>query len=95
MREHVDRIARVLVEDMGAVPGNRVLLRGCNTPTLAAIWLAVQKAGCIAVTTMPLLRAKELAEIIAKAQVTHAFCETALLAELDAARGRAARRCGE
>jgi len=88
LREHVDRIARVLVEDMGAVPGNRVLLRGGNTPTLAAIWLAVQKAGCIAVTTMPLLRAKELAEIIAKAQVSHAFCETALTAELDAARAR-------
>ena len=88
LRDRVDRIARVLVEDMGAVPGNRVLLRGCNTPTLAAIWLAVQKAGCIAVTTMPLLRAKELAEIIAKAQVTHAFCETALTAELEVARAR-------
>jgi 2-aminobenzoate-CoA ligase len=88
LRERVDRIARVLVEDMGAVPGNRVLLRGCNTPTLAAIWLAVQKAGCIAVTSMPLLRARELAEIIDKAQVSHAFCETALLGELEVARTR-------
>jgi 2-aminobenzoate-CoA ligase len=88
LRDRVDRIARVLVEDMGAVPGNRVLLRGCNTPTLAAIWLAVQKAGCIAVTSMPLLRARELAEIIDKAQVSHAFCETALLGELEAARVR-------
>jgi 2-aminobenzoate-CoA ligase len=88
LRERVDRIARVLVEDMGAVPGNRVLLRGCNTPTLAEIWLAVQKAGCIAVTSMPLLRARELAEIVDKAQVSHAFCETALLGELEAARAR-------
>jgi 2-aminobenzoate-CoA ligase len=88
LRQRVDRIARVLVEDMGAVPGNRVLLRGCNTPTLAAIWLAVQKAGCIAVTTMPLLRAKELAEIVDKAQVSHACCEAALLGELEAARAR-------
>ena len=88
LRDRVDRIARVLTEDLGAVPGNRVLLRGCNTPTLAAIWLAVQKAGCIAVTTMPQLRTKELTEIIAKAQVTHAFCETALLGELDAARAQ-------
>jgi 2-aminobenzoate-CoA ligase len=86
LRARVDRIARVLVEDMGTVPGNPVLLRGCNTPTLAAIWLAVQKAGCIAVTTMPLLRAKELAEIVDKAQISHAFCETALLGELEAAR---------
>lgn len=88
LRGRVDRIARVLVEDMGALPGNRVLLRGCNTPTLAALWFAVQKAGCIAVTTMPLLRARELADVIAKAEITHAFCETTLRAELDAARAR-------
>lgn len=35
MRDTVDRIARVLTEDYGLVPGNRVLLRGPNTPMLA------------------------------------------------------------
>ena len=65
-----NRIARVLVEDLGLVPGNRVPLRGPNNPMMAACWLAVVKAGCIAVGTMPLLRAKELKPIIDKARVT-------------------------
>ena len=50
------RIARLLVEEEGLVPGNRVLLRGPNTYTLFAAWLGVLKAGGVAVTTMPLLR---------------------------------------
>jgi len=80
-----NRIARVLVEDMGLVPGNRVLLRGPNNPMMAACWFAVMKAGGIAVATMPLLRAKELTEIAGKARVTHALCDRRLAAELQAA----------
>ena len=78
----------VLVAEMGLVPGQRVLLRAPNNPMLAACWFAVMKAGAIAVTTMPLLRAKELAQVIAKAQVTHALCDARLAGELDAARAR-------
>ncbi|WP_371656278.1 MULTISPECIES: AMP-binding protein [unclassified Streptomyces] len=81
----VSRIAHVLTEDMGLVPGNRVLLRGANTPMLVAIWLAVVRAGGVVVATMPLLRAKELAYVIDKARITHALCESALGAELEAA----------
>ena len=80
-----NRIARVLVEDMGLQPGNRVLLRGPNNPMMAACWFGVFKAGGIVVGTMPLLRAKELTEIIGKAQVTHALCDKRLEAELAAA----------
>ena len=80
-----NRIARVLVEDMGLSPGNRVLLRGPNSPTMAACWFAVMKAGGIAVATMPLLRAKELTDIITKAEVTHALCDKRLEADLRAA----------
>jgi 2-aminobenzoate-CoA ligase len=83
---HANRIARVLVEDLRLVPGNRVLLRGPNSPMMAACWFAVMKAGGVAVATMPLLRAKELTEIVAKAQITHALCDARLAAELDAAR---------
>jgi len=83
---HANRIARVLVEDLRLVPGNRVLLRGPNSPMMAACWFAVMKAGGVAVATMPLLRAKELTEIVAKAQVTHALCDARLAAELEAAR---------
>ncbi len=82
-----NRIARVLVEDMGLVPGNRVLLRGPNNPMMAACWFGVFKAGGIVVGTMPLLRAKELTEIIRKAQITHALCDKRLEAELGAALG--------
>ncbi len=52
--ENANRIAGVLVNDMGLVPGNRVLLRSANNPMLAACWFAILKAGGIAVTTMPL-----------------------------------------
>ena len=81
-----NRYAHVLVEDMKLVPGNRVLLRGPNSPAMAACWFAVIKAGGVAVGTMPLLRAKELAQIIDKAQVTHALCDARLSSELDDAR---------
>jgi 2-aminobenzoate-CoA ligase len=82
---HANRIAHVLVQDMGLVPGNRVLLRAANNPMLAACWFAVIKAGGIAVATMPLLRAKELTDIVAKAQVSHALCDARLADELRAA----------
>jgi len=80
----VNRIAHVLVEDMRLVPGNRVLLRGPNNLMMAASWLATLKAGLIAVPTMPLLRAKELKQIIDKAQVTAALCDARLRDELEA-----------
>jgi 2-aminobenzoate-CoA ligase len=82
----VNRIANVLVDDLRLVPGNRVLLRGANCAEMAACWFAVIKAGGIAVATMALLRARELTDIITKAQVTHALCDAQLVDELDAAR---------
>src|SRR5712691_5952074 len=82
--EQSNRIAQVLAEDMGLAPGNRVLLRGANGFWMASCWFAVMKAGGIAVATMPLLRAKELTEIILKARVTHALCDKRLDAELKA-----------
>ena len=85
LQQQADRIAHVLVEDLGLVPGNRVLLRAANKPMLVACWFAVMKAGGIAVGTMPMLRAKELAQIVEKAQVEFALCDAALRGELDAA----------
>src|SRR5688572_22298015 len=60
LQAQANRIANVLVNEWGVVPGNRVLLRGPNSPWLAACWLAIVKAGAIAVGSMPLLRAREL-----------------------------------
>ncbi|HYH22835.1 MAG TPA: AMP-binding protein [Azospirillum sp.] len=82
----VDRIAGLLVEEHGLVPGNRVLLRGPNTPMLAACWLAVAKAGGIVVATMPLLRAAELTHILEKAEVDLALCDARFLEDLSGAR---------
>ena len=82
LQAQVDRIAHVLVNDMGLVSGNRVLLRGGNSPMMAACWLAAIKAGLVVVPTMPLLRSAELAQIIDKAQVQAALCAEALAAEL-------------
>ncbi|CAG1008444.1 2-aminobenzoate-CoA ligase [Burkholderiales bacterium] len=81
-----NRIARVLVEDLGVVSGNRVLLRGPNSPMMAACWFAIIKAGAIAVATMPLLRAKELTEIVTKSAASHALCDARLAEELELAR---------
>jgi 2-aminobenzoate-CoA ligase len=77
-----NQIAHVLTRDLALVPGNRVLLRGANNPMMAACWFGVIKAGCIAVATMPLLRAKELRQIIDKAQVRAALCDFALREEM-------------
>ena len=82
LQRQANRIAHVLVADMGLVPGNRVLLRAPNNAMLVACWFAVMKAGGIAVTTMPLLRAKELAQIVDKGRITHALCDHRLADEL-------------
>ena len=70
-----NQLAQVLTDDFGLRPGNRVLLRGPNNPWLAAAWLAVIKAGGVAVTTMALLRAREIATIVALTEPSLAICD--------------------
>ena len=41
LQSRANRIAGVLVQAMGLVPGNRVLLRGANSPMMAACWFGV------------------------------------------------------
>ncbi len=82
--ERIDRIAHVLRGPLGLEAGNRVLLRGANHPMMAACVLAVLKAGCIAVPTMPLLRARELGTIAAKAEINAVLCADGLRAEMEA-----------
>ena len=85
-RQEIDRIAQVLTEDLALIPGNRVLLRGGNSVEMALAWLGVVKAGMVALATMPLLRARELGDILEKAQPAAALCDVRLLDELEAAR---------
>jgi len=79
------QVARALTEELGLIPGNRVLLRGPNNPWLAACWLGVLKAGGVAVATMPMLRAAELSSIGAIAQIRLALCDHRFTADLRAA----------
>ncbi|MEW2576059.1 AMP-binding protein [Streptomyces syringium] len=81
----VNRIAHTLTEDLGVVPGNRVLLRGPTTPWLAACWLAVMKAGAVAVTVLAAQRPHELATICGLARVRHALCDARSTDDLVAA----------
>ncbi len=83
--ERVNRLANLLVEDYGLVPGNRVLLRGGNSIGMALAFLAVIKAGLIAVPTMPLLRARELKVIVEKARPSLCICDAMLVQELQLA----------
>ena len=88
LQAQVDKVAHVLTHDMGLVPGNRVLLRSANNAMLAICWCAVAKAGLIVVATMPLLREKELLDIIEKGQISAAICDLRLDTELKAAQQR-------
>jgi 2-aminobenzoate-CoA ligase len=83
--ETANRIAGVLRDDLGLVPGNRVLLRGPNNPMMAACWIAVLKAGGVCVATMPLLRQRELAYVAQKARVMLALTDARLAEDLEAA----------
>ncbi|WP_338486244.1 AMP-binding protein [Streptomyces sp. SCSIO 75703] len=85
LRERIDRIAHVLVEELGVRPGNRVMLLGYNSPMLLACWYAVVKAGAVAVTVVPSLRSRELAEVARRARVAFALCDHRLAGELRAA----------
>ena len=86
----IDRMAHALTGPLGMVPGNRVMLRSANNPTMVALYLAVIKAGGIVVATMPLLRAHELVQILDKAEIGLVLCDAGLRDEMDAALERAA-----
>src|SRR5215213_5293518 len=81
--EKANRIAHVLVDDLGIVPGNRVLLRGPNNPMLAACWFGVLKAGGVVVCTMPLLREREIRYLADKAEITLALSDARIAAECE------------
>jgi 2-aminobenzoate-CoA ligase len=82
LTDWTNRLARALVENYGVRPGNRVLVRAANNPAMVACWLAATKAGAVVVNTMPMLRAGELAQIVDKAKIALALCDTRLMDEL-------------
>lgn len=93
LQQRIDALAHVLVQELGVVSGNRVLLRGANSEWMAVAWLAVLKVGAVSVTTMPLLRAVELRTVIDRAQCTVALCDARALDELHTAAQLAETPC--
>ena len=85
LQEKAAAVAHVLVEDLGLVPGNRVLLRGPNNPWLVASWLGVLTAGGVAVATMPVLRPGELRSIADGTKPGFALCDARFADDLLAA----------
>lgn len=82
LADWTNRLAHALVDDLKVRPGNRVLIRSANNPAMVAAWLAATKVGAVVVNTMPMLRAGELAQIVDKAEITHALCDTRLMDDL-------------
>jgi 2-aminobenzoate-CoA ligase len=91
LQERVNRIANVLVRDLGLKTGNRVLIRGFNGPMTVACWMAVAKAGGVVVATMSMLRWRELTFMVEKAEIDFALCDMRLKEELDETVKRAPR----
>ncbi|WP_431229860.1 AMP-binding protein [Paenarthrobacter nicotinovorans] len=82
-----NQVAQVLTDDLGVVPGNRVLLRGPNNPWIVAAWLGVLKAGAVVVTTMPMLRSTEVATLIGLTKPVVAISDHRFVDELAIAAG--------
>src|SRR3954464_3115389 len=82
LSDWTNRLAHALVEDLGIVPGNRILIRSANNPAMVACWLAAVKAGAVVVNTVPSLQAADLTEAIDKAEVKLALCDTRLMGPL-------------
>ncbi|MGH6924147.1 MAG: AMP-binding protein [Propylenella sp.] len=82
LADWTSRLARVLVEDLGIEPGNRVLIRSANTPAMVACWLAALKAGAVVINTLPDIRAAEIAKVVDKTEAKLALCDTRLMDEL-------------
>ena len=82
LTDWTNRLAHALVEDFGIKPGHHVLIRSGNNPAMVAAWLAVTKAGAVAVNTMPMLRAGELTAIVDKAEIGVALCDSRIADDL-------------
>jgi 2-aminobenzoate-CoA ligase len=82
LTDWTNRIAHALIEHYGVEPGNRILIRSANNPAMVACWLAATKVGAVVVNTMPMLRAGELAQIVDKAEISLALCDTRIMEDM-------------
>ncbi len=85
IQKRVNQLANGL-RATGIDRGDRVMLRMPNGPEFIITWLACQKLGIVTVSTMPLLRARELAYIAEDAGTRVAVVSSGLRDELERAR---------
>ncbi len=64
--ELLDDVARTahVLKDAGLQSGNRVFIRAPNNGWLVVAWLAVLRAGGVVVTTLPMIRSREIAQLV-------------------------------
>ncbi|MFD5598576.1 AMP-binding protein [Leucobacter sp. NPDC058333] len=86
LQRRANQFARVLTEDFGVVPGNRVMLRMLNGPWAVACWLGVLKAGAVVVTTMVAWRKKEIGQVAERVRPTVLVADHRGLDDVEAAR---------
>jgi 2-aminobenzoate-CoA ligase len=84
LQRDVNRIGNAL-RQLGVSPGDRVVMRFPNRPEFVATWFAVQKIGAVGVSTMPMLRARELAYIISDSEAHVVVAAGDLLQEVERA----------
>ena len=90
LTDWTNRLAHVLVDEIGVKPGNRVMIRSANNPAMVACWLAATKVGAVVINTMPMLRAGELSKYADKAEVEFALCDARLMDEMEACTAQSA-----
>ena len=83
--EKSNQIANLLVTRYGMVSGERVILRSGNHPMLIAAWFAVLKVGGVAISSMPVLRERELIYMMDKAKVQIAISDIKLSEDIEKA----------
>jgi 2-aminobenzoate-CoA ligase len=86
LQRRANQVAQVLTEDLGLVPGNRVLLRAPNNPWVVACWFGALKAGAVVVTTMAALRTVEITPIVAASKPSIALVDHRFAADVHAVR---------
>lgn len=82
LQVYVNCIVNVLVNEMGVVLGNCVLLCLFNSLMFVVCWFVVMKVGVIVVMIMLLLCVKELGQIFGKGEIGFVLCDVWFVDEL-------------
>ena len=79
------KLQTCLSHDMGWSPGSELYYVSGNHPMLIAAWFAVLKVGGVAISSMPVLRERELIYMMDKAKVQIAISDIKLSEDIEKA----------